>query len=44
MFDFQTGLVPTFEDKFRLHFPCTGTADDEVDTLLQVKDKFKTNC
>merc|ERR1711962_1297767 len=30
------GLVPTYTDKFRLHFPCTGKVAAEVDTLLQV--------
>jgi len=32
----MAGLVPTYTDKFRLTFPCTGKVDAEVDTLLQV--------
>ena len=32
----QTGLVPTYQDKFRLHFPCTGRVAAQVETLLQV--------
>ena len=32
----QTGLVPTYPDKFRLHFPCTGRVAAQVETLLQV--------
>jgi hypothetical protein len=32
----MAGLVPTYADKFRLHFPCTGKVNAEVDTLLQV--------
>merc|ERR1719430_2987130 len=30
----QTGLVPTYTDKFRLFFPCTGRVDAQVETLL----------
>jgi hypothetical protein len=33
----MAGLVPTYPDKFRLFFPCTGKVNAEVDTLLQVK-------
>lgn len=32
----QTGLVPTYPDKFRLMFPCTGKVAAQVETLLQV--------
>ena len=32
----QTGLVPTYLDKFRLFFPCTGKVAAQVETLLQV--------
>ena len=32
----QTGLVPTYPDKFRLHFPCTGRVAAKVETLLQI--------
>ena len=32
----MAGLVPTYVDKFRLMFPCTGKVAAEVDTLLQV--------
>ena len=32
----MAGLVPTYPDKFRLNFPCTGKVNAEVDTLLQV--------
>ena len=32
----QTGLVPTYLDKFRLYFPCTGKVAAQVETLLQV--------
>lgn len=32
----QTGLVPTFQDKFRLSFPCTGKVAAQVETLLQI--------
>ncbi len=32
----MAGLVPTYADKFRLYFPCTGKVNAEVDTLLQV--------
>ena len=34
----QTGLVPTYLDKFRLFFPCTGKVAAQVETLLQVGD------
>jgi hypothetical protein len=33
----QTGLVPTYPDKFRLLFPCTGKVAAQVETLLQVR-------
>ena len=33
----MAGLVPTYTDKFRLYFPCTGKVAAEVDTLLQVQ-------
>jgi len=32
----QTGLVPTYPDKFRLFFPCTGKVAAQVETLLQI--------
>lgn len=32
----QTGLVPTYPDKFRLLFPCTGKVAAQVETLLQI--------
>jgi len=32
----QTGLVPTYLDKFRLYFPCTGKVAAQVETLLQI--------
>ena len=37
----QTGLVPTYQDKFRLHFPCTGRVAAQVETLLQVRPALK---
>ena len=36
----MAGLVPSYTDKFRLHFPCTGKVSAEVDTLLQVQHKY----
>ncbi len=36
----MAGLVPTYADKFRLYFPCTGKVNAEVDTLLQVRSCF----